>query len=76
MKVMASGPLLGEASAAELIRYAASLADTVIVGCSTIGEVRENLGVARAFVPMAEGERRLLEARIAPRAEAYDTFKG
>ncbi len=76
MKVTAAGPLLREAGAAELIRYAASIADTVIVGCSTIAEVRENLGVARGFVPMAEADRRALEGRIAPRAAAYDTFKG
>jgi aryl-alcohol dehydrogenase-like predicted oxidoreductase len=76
MKVMAAGPLLREAGAAELIRYAASLADTVIVGCSTIAEVRENLGVAQGFVAMPETERRALEARIAPRAGKYDTFKG
>jgi aryl-alcohol dehydrogenase-like predicted oxidoreductase len=75
MKVMAAGPLLEEASARELIRYAASLADTVIVGCSTIAEVRENLGVANGFEPMGEPERRALEARIAPRAADYDTFK-
>jgi aryl-alcohol dehydrogenase-like predicted oxidoreductase len=75
MKVMAAGPLLGEASARELIRYAASIADTVIVGCSTAAEVRENLGVSDGFVPMDEPERRVLEARIAPRAADYDTFK-
>ena len=76
MKVMAAGPLLREASAAELIGYAASIADTVIVGCSTLAEVQENLGVARGFVPMREPERRALEERIAPRAKDYDTFKG
>jgi aryl-alcohol dehydrogenase-like predicted oxidoreductase len=75
MKAMAAGPLLEEASARELIRYAASIADTVIVGCSTIAEVRENLGVASGFEPMGETERRALEARIAPRAADYDTFK-
>jgi aryl-alcohol dehydrogenase-like predicted oxidoreductase len=75
MKVMAAGPLLDEARAHELIRYAASLADTVVIGCSTIAEVRENLAVARAFVPMSETERRALEQRIAPRAANYDTFK-
>ena len=75
MKVMAAGPLLAEASARELIRYGASLADTVIVGCSTVAEVRENLGVADGFEPMGEPERRALEARIAPRAADYDTFK-
>jgi aryl-alcohol dehydrogenase-like predicted oxidoreductase len=75
MKVMAAGPLLAEASPRELIRYAASIADTVIVGCSTVAEVRENLGVAGDFEPMNETERRALEARIAPRAADYDTFK-
>ncbi|HEX3905330.1 MAG TPA: aldo/keto reductase [Polyangia bacterium] len=76
MKVMAAGPLLREASAGELIGYAASIADTVIVGCSTIAEVRENLGVARGLLPMGAPERRALEERIAPRAKDYDTFKG
>ncbi|HEY6476954.1 MAG TPA: aldo/keto reductase, partial [Polyangia bacterium] len=75
MKVMAAGPLLAEASARELIRYAASFADTVIVGCSTVAEVRENLAVAEGFEPMGEAERRALEARIAPHAADYDTFK-
>jgi aryl-alcohol dehydrogenase-like predicted oxidoreductase len=76
MKVMAAGPLLREATAAELIRYAASLADTVIIGCSTVAEVRENLAVAHAFTPMSEADRRALEQRIAPHAEHYDSFKG
>jgi aryl-alcohol dehydrogenase-like predicted oxidoreductase len=76
MKALAAGPLLREAGAGELIRYAASIADTVIVGCATIAEVRENLAVARGFVAMSEAERRALEQRIAPRAAAYDTFKG
>jgi aryl-alcohol dehydrogenase-like predicted oxidoreductase len=76
MKVMAAGPLLREATAAELIRYTASIADTVIIGCSTVAEVRENLAVARAFTPMSEADRRALEQRIAPRAEDYDSFKG
>ena len=76
MKALAAGPLLREAGAGELLRYTASIADTVIVGCSTVAEVRENLGVARDFVAMSEAERRALEARIAPRARHYDTFKG
>ena len=75
MKVMAAGPLLREARADELIRYSASLADTVIIGCSTIAEVQENLAVARAFVPMSEADQRALEQRLAPRAAHYDTFK-
>ncbi len=76
MKVMAAGPLLREATAAELIRYTASIADTVIIGCSTVAEVRENLAVARAFTPMSEADRRALEQRIAAHAQDYDSFKG
>ena len=76
MKALAAGPLLREAGAGELLRYTASIADTVIVGCSTIAEVRENLGVGRDFVAMPEAERHALEARIAPRARSYDSFKG
>jgi len=76
MKVMAAGLLPREASPRDLIRYAASIADTVIIGCSTVAEVRENLAAARDFVTMDAAERQALEARIAPRAEDYDTFKG
>lgn len=77
MKVMAAGRLLrdGAARPAELVRYAATWADTVIVGCSSIAEVRENLAAGRAFAPMADDERLALERRIAPTADRYDTFK-
>jgi aryl-alcohol dehydrogenase-like predicted oxidoreductase len=76
MKVLSAGRLLREAGAAELIRYGASHADTVIVGCATIDEVRDNLAVARDFVPMPEKEQRALEQQVAPRAADYDYFKG
>jgi len=76
MKALAAGLLVREAPPRELIRYAASIADTVIIGCSSVAEVGENLAVARDFAPMDAAERRALEARIAPRAAAYDTFKG
>jgi aryl-alcohol dehydrogenase-like predicted oxidoreductase len=76
MKVLAAGRLLDQASATELIRYGASHADTVIVGCSTIDEVRENLAVARDFVSMTADEQRVLEQRLRPHAEKYDYFKG
>jgi len=76
MKVMAAGLLLREARAGELIRYGASHADTVIVGCSSVDEVRENIASAREFEPMSDEEQRALEERIAPQAERYDTFKG
>ena len=78
MKVMAAGRLLEEraASPEELIRYAASAVDTVIIGCSSIAELRANLELGRRFTPMPEADRRALEARIAPKAARYDTFKG
>ena len=75
--VMAAGRLLQDrvASAGELIRYAAGWADTVIIGCSSIDEVRENLEAGRRATPMSAAERHALEARIAPTASRYDTFK-
>jgi predicted aldo/keto reductase-like oxidoreductase len=77
MKVMAAGQLLADraASPEELIRYAASQADTVVIGCSSLQEVRNNLAVARGFAAMPPSELRALEQRIAPRAARYDTFK-
>jgi aryl-alcohol dehydrogenase-like predicted oxidoreductase len=76
MKALAAGALLRDGSAAELLRYTASHADTVIVGCSSVAEVRDNLAVARDFVPMPEIEQRALERRVAARADHYDYFKG
>lgn len=77
MKVMGQGRLLqdGAATHAELLRYAASFADTCIVGCSSVAEVRQNVAAARAALPMKDDERAALEARIAPRASRYDHFK-
>jgi aryl-alcohol dehydrogenase-like predicted oxidoreductase len=76
MKVLAAGLLVREAPAADLIRYGATHADTVIVGCSSVAEVRANLAVNDGFVAMPPDERRALERKIAARADAYDTFKG
>jgi aryl-alcohol dehydrogenase-like predicted oxidoreductase len=76
MKVLAAGALTREAPAGDLIRYAATLTDTVIIGCSTPAEVRENLAAAQSFVPMTPAEMRALERRVAPRADRYDYFKG
>lgn len=77
MKALAAGRLPAEraASAPELLRYAASLTDTVIVGCSSVAEVRENLALNATFIPMPPEERRVLEARLAPHAWRYDGFK-
>lgn len=77
MKVMAAGrlPEDGAATPEELIRYAASIADTVIIGCSSVEEVRQDLGCARGFEGMAERERTALETRLRPRSGEYDSFK-
>jgi predicted aldo/keto reductase-like oxidoreductase len=77
MKIMAAGRLLRDDAATpeELIRYAASHTDTVIIGCSSIAELRQNLAVRDTFTAMTEGELAALEARIAPMAAHYDTFK-
>ena len=77
MKIMAAGRLLRDDAATpeELIHYAASYTDTVIIGCSSIAEVRQNLAVRDTFTPMNEDELAALEARIAPHAARYDTFK-
>ncbi|HEU4410142.1 MAG TPA: aldo/keto reductase [Polyangiaceae bacterium] len=77
MKALAAGQLVRDraASVEELIRYTASVTDTVIIGCSSAAEVRQNLAVARGFQPMSPAERGALERRIAPRAARYDTFK-
>jgi aryl-alcohol dehydrogenase-like predicted oxidoreductase len=76
MKVLAAGRLVREAPAPDLIRYGASHADTVIVGCSSIAEVRANLAVNEGFAPMSTDERRALEQKVETRAEIYDYFKG
>ena len=75
MKALAAGRLVEAAKADELLRYTATIADTVIVGCSSLAEVRANLAVGDGFSPMSEDEQRALEARVAPRARLYDTFK-
>jgi aryl-alcohol dehydrogenase-like predicted oxidoreductase len=75
MKALAAGLLVEAAPAPDLIRYCATFTDTVIIGCSTVEEVRANLEVAQNFTPMSAQERAALEARVAPRAHQYDYFK-
>jgi len=48
----------------------------VIVGCSSVAEVRANFAVNDAFVPMEMDERRALEQKVEARADLYDYFKG
>ncbi len=77
MKALAVGKLVadGVAKAPELIRYAASFADTVIIGCSSKAEVRANVAASRLATRMNAEELAALEARVQPSAERYDTFK-
>lgn len=77
MKVMSAGRLLRDtiASSEELIRYAAGFSDTMIIGCSSIAEVRENLRIGKTALPLDERARLALEARIAPSAARYDYYK-
>ena len=76
MKALAGGRLVGAAASIDLLLYAATYADTVVVGCSTVDEVRANLAVADGFAAMTDLEKRSLEKRIAPHARDYDYFKG
>ncbi len=77
MKVLAAGSIVADrlASAPELIRYAASHADTVIIGCWTVEEVRANFEVARRFGPMSPRELKELEERLEPRSVEYTAYK-
>jgi predicted aldo/keto reductase-like oxidoreductase len=77
MKVMAAGMLVADraATAEECIRYAMAHADTLIIGCSSPAEIRENLTIGRTKAPMTGQEQRALEQRLAGRAERYTYFK-
>lgn len=77
MKVLAHGMLVadGAATAEECVRYAMAHADTMILGCSSPEEVREDLHLGRTCAPMDAREQRALEARVAARAERYAYFK-
>ena len=77
MKVVGRGRLIteGVATAEELIRYAASIADTAIIGCSSPAEVRENFLAGARFIPMTHEEQRGLEARVLLARGGYDDYK-
>ncbi len=77
MKVLGAGRIVadGVAQAPELIRYAASHADTAIIGCWTVEEVRANFAIAHRFIPMTPQELVDLEVRLEPMASSYDDYK-
>lgn len=65
--------------AAEAMRYATSLpVATTVTGIESLGELRQNLGVARGLRPMGAPDMERLRARVAPlavhgRSELYET---
>jgi aryl-alcohol dehydrogenase-like predicted oxidoreductase len=77
MKVLGAGRIVadGVADAPELIRYAASHADTVIIGCWSVEQVRANFAVAHRFTSMSPQELIDLEAKLEPVSSRYDTYK-
>jgi aryl-alcohol dehydrogenase-like predicted oxidoreductase len=76
MKVLAAGQIPRDrvASSEELLRYAATIADTAIIGCSSPEEVRQNMQSALRFIPASDVDQRELEARVGGRT-GYDYFK-
>jgi uncharacterized protein len=68
-------------AATEALRYAMSLpVATTVSGIDSMRVLKQNLGVARGFQPMSEGERRALAERCAPvaadgRFELYKSSK-
>lgn len=64
MKVTANAMLLREITADECLRYALSLPVTcAIMGCTTPGQLEDNVRVTRSFVPLTPEERTALLAK-------------
>jgi predicted aldo/keto reductase-like oxidoreductase len=79
MKVCAQGALLGpgKLSMEEAMSYVLSLpgVSTVVVGCRTPAEVDDNAGIARHFVALDEGRRKILEERTRNQATDFTSYK-
>jgi len=68
----------GVMTAEEALRYAMSLPVAATVsGVDSVAVLRQNLGVARGFTPMSDGEMRQLRERVRPKAAdgRYELFK-
>jgi len=66
MKVLANGWLLRAITGEECLRYVLSLpVACAILGCTTLGQLEDNLRVARSFVPLTPEERAELLAKTA-----------
>jgi len=60
----------------EAMRYVLSFPfSTVIIGCDTITQLEENVGIARNFRPFSEGQLAEIEAKAKPVAEQSLTFR-
>jgi aryl-alcohol dehydrogenase-like predicted oxidoreductase len=71
MKIFAQEKLLGGASVQQLIHYSMSLPVTaVVLGMPKLEHVEENIGLAKSFRRMPEGEMRGLSRRLAAAQKA------
>jgi predicted aldo/keto reductase-like oxidoreductase len=82
MKVYAAGTLLSDmgpitVSPGDAMGYVLSLAgvSTVVIGCSTPGEVDENAQLARTFQPFGHTTMQILEERTRMVADQYTYYK-
>lgn len=79
MKVYGAGRLVGPAALRpdQAMRYVLSLpgVSTVIIGCSSPAEVKENARIARGFAPLAPDEMRDLETGTRASAGQVTSYK-
>lgn len=79
MKVLGAGTLVGPGRLRvdQAMDYVLSLpgVSTVIIGCASPEEVRQNAEAARAFEPMPEAEARELEGLTRTHAAAFTSYK-
>jgi predicted aldo/keto reductase-like oxidoreductase len=60
----------------EAMRYVLSLpVSTVIVGCDSIGQLEENVAIAKAFTPLSREQMAALEKRAEPVARQSLWFR-
>jgi aryl-alcohol dehydrogenase-like predicted oxidoreductase len=66
----------GALSMREAMRYVLTLpVSTVIVGCDSIGQLEENVAIARAFTPLSREQMASLEKRAEPVARQSLWFR-
>jgi len=68
MKVFGQEQLLGDVSVEQLVRYSLSLpVSAAVLGMPKVEHIRQNVEIAREFVPLAEDERAKIAALIPQR---------